>query len=38
VPAHVAQVAAKVAELKAVTIDEVAAATTANLRRALRLP
>ncbi len=36
-PAHVRQVAEKVAQIKGVTADEVAAATTANLRRVLRL-
>ncbi|MSQ26319.1 MAG: TatD family deoxyribonuclease [Dehalococcoidia bacterium] len=36
-PAHVAQVAEKVAEIKGVAFAEVAEATTANLRRALRM-
>lgn len=36
-PAHVAQVAEKVAEIKGVTLAEVAEVTTANLRRALRM-
>ncbi len=36
-PAHVRMVAAKVAEIKGITVEEVAAVTTANLRRALRL-
>ncbi len=37
-PHHVRVVAEKLAELKAVTLEEVASATTANLRRLLRLP
>ena len=36
-PAHVRQVAEKLAELKGLTVEEVAAATTANLKRALRM-
>ncbi|MEE9285383.1 MAG: TatD family hydrolase [Dehalococcoidia bacterium] len=37
-PAHVRMVAEKVAAIKGLTLDEVAAVTTANLQRALRLP
>ena len=36
-PAHVRQVAEKVAELKGLTMEEVASVTTANLKRALRM-
>jgi TatD DNase family protein len=36
-PAHVALVAARVAEVKGLTVDEVARATTANARRAFSL-
>ncbi len=36
-PSHVVQVAAKVAELKGLTVEEVADITTRNLKRALRL-
>lgn len=36
-PSHVRLVAEKVAEIKALTVEEVAAVTTANLHRALRL-
>ena len=36
-PAHVIHVASKVAELWGVTVDEVAAATTANVKRLFRL-
>ena len=36
-PAHVVQVAEKVAEIKGVTLGQVAEATTANLRRVLRM-
>ena len=37
-PSHVVQVAEKVAELKGVSVERVAEVTTANLRRALRMP
>lgn len=37
-PAYVKQVAEKVAELKGLAVEEVAAATTANARRVFRLP
>lgn len=36
-PSHVVQVAEKIAEIKGLTLDQVAAATTANLRRALKM-
>ena len=36
-PAHVRQLAEKLAELKGLAVEEVAAATTANLKRALRM-
>lgn len=36
-PSHVVQMAEKVAELKGLTVEQVAEATTGNLRRALRM-
>ena len=36
-PAHVSMVAEKVAEIKGLTLEEVATVTTANLRRALKM-